>query len=381
MAREVTRKIPEPVSNYLWGRAAARCEFDGHNLPLSRSPVTQETVNLADRAHIYSFSEGGPRGNEGVSDEELNAPDNLILVCGGCHRLIDQDKAGVKYSAGLLQAWKLQHERRVELVTGIHPDKKSRVVTYGANVGELSAPLSAPATMPALFPDRYPASPVPIQLGMVNSAWRDRSDAFWPIEEGNLVAQYTEKLKPGLATGNITHMSVFAFAPQPLLMRLGTLLSDVPAVDVYPLLREPKGWGWGDGSRLRFKARPPVAHHPTPALVLSLSATITHDRITSVLGPDVAIWELTIPNPNNDAIRKRDHLQALRQKLRFLFDRIKAFHGQSTLLHVFPAMSVASAVEFGRVRMPKADMPWLIYDQINERGGFVPALRIPGENE
>jgi len=39
-------------------------------------------------------------------------------------------------------------------------------------------------------------------------------------------------------------------------------------------------------------------------------------------------------------------------------------------------------VEFGRVRMPKADMPWLIYDQVNARGGFIPALSIPeGERQ
>jgi hypothetical protein len=50
--------------------------------------------------------------------------------------------------------------------------------------------------------------------------------------------------------------------------------------------------------------------------------------------------------------------------------------GQKTILHVFPAASVSSAIELGRVRMPKADMPWLIYDQINARGGFVPALSI-----
>jgi len=63
--------------------------------------------------------------------------------------------------------------------------------------------------------------------------------------------------------------------------------------------------------------------------------------------------------------------------MRPLLDRIKARHGQNTALHIFPAASVAVAVELGRVRMPKADMPWRIYDQVNSRGGFVPALSIP----
>jgi hypothetical protein len=48
------------------------------------------------------------------------------------------------------------------------------------------------------------------------------------------------------------------------------------------------------------------------------------------------------------------------------------------LLSVFPAMPVACAVELGRIRMPKADLPWLVYDQIPGEG-FVPALNIPFE--
>jgi len=40
-------------------------------------------------------------------------------------------------------------------------------------------------------------------------------------------------------------------------------------------------------------------------------------------------------------------------------------------------MPVSLAVELGRVRLPKADMPWLLYDQVNARGGFIRALTIP----
>jgi hypothetical protein len=60
-----------------------------------------------------------------------------------------------------------------------------------------------------------------------------------------------------------------------------------------------------------------------------------------------------------------------------LLDQIKAAHGQNTPLHIFPAMPVSLSVELGRIRMPKADMPWILYDQIANRGGFVPTLSIP----
>ena len=64
---EVTRSVPLGVRCLLWGRAAGRCEFAGCNKVLWKSSVTQERVNIAQKAHIYSFSDDGPRGNSGIS--------------------------------------------------------------------------------------------------------------------------------------------------------------------------------------------------------------------------------------------------------------------------------------------------------------------------
>ena len=57
--------------------------------------------------------------------------------------------------------------------------------------------------------------------------------------------------------------------------------------------------------------------------------------------------------------------------------RIKAAHGEKAPLHVFPAMPVALAVDFGRIIMPKADMRLQIYDQNQSLGGFVPGCPAP----
>src|SRR5262245_56226285 len=85
-AQEVTRHIPARVSNMLSARAAGRCQFNGHNLLLGRSPVTQETANIGQKAHIWSFAEGAARGRDGLDLSQINAVDNLMLVCHGCHQ-------------------------------------------------------------------------------------------------------------------------------------------------------------------------------------------------------------------------------------------------------------------------------------------------------
>ena len=62
MAKEVTRYIKREVERVLWAKAGGRCQFNGCNRLLYRSPITLETVNISEKAHIYSFSEDGPRG-------------------------------------------------------------------------------------------------------------------------------------------------------------------------------------------------------------------------------------------------------------------------------------------------------------------------------
>ena len=48
-------------------------------------------------------------------------------------------------------------------------------------------------------------------------------------------------------------------------------------------------------------------------------------------------------------------------------------------LHVFPVMPVSCCVEFGRTRMPKADMPWVIFDHDVGTQEFCKSIEIKGD--
>ena len=166
MVSEVTRYIKRDVERELWARAAGRCQFDGCNKLLYKSSVTQETVNLAQKAHIYSFSFFCPRGwgPFSVNTKGLNEVVNLMLMCHGCHKNIDQDGEGIRYSAELLIGWKREHEQKVEIVTGIRSKKKSHVVLYGANIGSEKSPIDYVSCADAMFPNWYPSSERPVLL-------------------------------------------------------------------------------------------------------------------------------------------------------------------------------------------------------------------------
>jgi hypothetical protein len=157
---------------------------------------------------------------------------------------------------------------------------------------------------------------------------------------------------------------------------------DITRAEIYQRHREPRqSWDWPEAAvPLQFDIHRPDSFGGPPALVVALTASVSDDRITSVLGNDACIWKISIPNPNNDHIKCREDLCNLRRLLRPLLDEIKEVHGQSTPLHIFPVAAVSVSIELGRIRMPKAHMPWVVYDQVNELGGFVPAITI-GQRE
>jgi hypothetical protein len=60
-------------------------------------------------AHIHAHSDNGPRGNPGMSEQERNQADNLILLCPTHHVIVDGQHA--TYPATMLLEWKRRHER------------------------------------------------------------------------------------------------------------------------------------------------------------------------------------------------------------------------------------------------------------------------------
>jgi hypothetical protein len=368
--------IPETVKIRLWGKAAGRCEYEGCNKPLWLDSLTRFEFNASYIAHIIADSPDGPRGHPTLSRELAQDITNLMLMCDEHHRLVDRADV-VGHPVDRLKAMKAAHEQRIYTVSGIDVDKRSHILLYGANIGAHNSPVCYAEATRAMVPHRYPADPNPITLSLRNSSFEDRTGQFWNVESEHLRSMVTQQVQPRLRAAEIFHLSVFALAPQPLLILLGSLLSDIPAAEVFQLHREPRGWQWQDQPEdFQYVISEPEQVSGVPALVFALSATVNNERIHKVLGRDVAIWRVTVSAPNNDFLKSKRQAQEFRKQVRSLMDRIKARHGEDGAIHVFPAMPVALAVEFGRILMPKADLPLVVYDENKRTAGFAHAVDI-----
>jgi CBASS immunity sensor of nucleotide second messenger signals len=362
------------TSAVIWARAAGRCEYASCNVSLIGDLISgNEDGKFGFIAHIVAEQPGGPRGDPVRSPLLADDPANLMLLCYKHHKLIDVDDRDA-HSEQYLLDMKAAYERRIEIVTDIHEDRASHVLRYGAKIGSNESLVSFERARLAMLPDRYPADGRSIGIEIKGSVAQDGEDRFWQHEPDNLRQQFETLVRPRIAEREIAHLSVFALAPIPLLIEFGHLLCDIVPADVYQLHREPAGWKWAKtGERVQFVVEQPNRSSKVVALKMGLSATISDDRIRCALAGNVEIWSVTARDPNNDMMRHPEDLQEFRRVMRRLYNDIKSSGAET--IHVFPAIPVSTAVEMGRVWMPKADLPMLVYDETRGRG-FVPRLKI-----
>jgi len=95
------------------------------------------------------------------------------------------------------------------------------------------------------LPQRYPADGKSIDIEILGNAVTDGEELFWKTEPENLRRQVESILRPRISSREITHLSVFALGPIPLLVKLGSLLGDIVPMEVYQLHREPPQDGPG----------------------------------------------------------------------------------------------------------------------------------------
>lgn len=86
-----------------------RCAFPACETPIIDS--TSKTI-LAEVCHIHARNERGPRYNPTQTDEERHGFDNLILMCGVHHKLIDSAENIQRFSPSFLFALKAEHEQQ-----------------------------------------------------------------------------------------------------------------------------------------------------------------------------------------------------------------------------------------------------------------------------
>ncbi|MBK5211244.1 MAG: SAVED domain-containing protein [Coriobacteriia bacterium] len=370
------RQISKSVECMLWGQAAGRCEVCGREL--YKDSAYGLSGNYAEKAHIIAVSDNGPRRLADLRDEEINDANNLMLLCAEHHKMID-DKED-HYLVDHLLGVKADHEERVRYLMSIPRENETQMVTYFSNIDMEISHHDANLYKQAVVNDsKLPKFNEPISLGATGPQ-QNMDAAYINQQVVSLELAFKQKAQPVLERG--VGVSLFALAPQPLLIKLGTLLSDQYDSHPYQCHRTGEKWAWKRTSReVDYRINRPHQPNTTSkniALILSLSASISHERVTAILPKtETPIYEISIAEPNFDFVESEAIADAFIKTTRSIMDEIRNMFPLCEAILLFPAMPNSLAVRFGMNYMFTSDLPVVIFNEHN--GVFEETISI-GEN-
>ena len=365
----LTRQIPTLTRLIIMVQAGGRCEFDGCNEYLFEHPLTLTAGNFAQFAHIVAFSKEGPRGDARPERKGINDPDNLMLLCPQCHKLIDNDPD--LYRVSTLEKYKRKHEERIRHVTGLGPELKTTVVQLKTKVAGQVVAIPVTQVTEAVAP-RYPTDAHGYVIDLTNI---DEGDGFFEIAMREIKRQTQRLYERGMNVAETRHISLFALAPIPLLIFLGSQLSNKIPVELFQRHRDTEDWVWktsGEPVEYKFHKIKPGHDPKNVALILSLSGKIHLDSLPPGIDSSYSVYEITLADgqPNPTYLRLREDLTKFKEKYQTSLRAVLRDHGQLKIIHLFPAVPAPVAVLCGKELLPKVDPKLKVYDFDKNKGGF-----------
>jgi len=370
-----SRAIPPLTRMMLCARAGGRCEFDGCARHLFEHHVRLTEGNFAEFAHIVAFSENGPRG-DAARPTDIHDASNLMLLCPICHKEIDDHPE--RYSRATLEGYKKSHEDQIYYLTGLRPEMKTTVVVVKTKIGDQTVTVPFDHVLEAISP-RYPYSKggLPIDLTQLST----KGTTFTAAACEAIEEQVQNLLSAGSEVRQTAHISLFALGQIPVLMHLGSRLSNKVPVDVFQRHRDDERWKWKAlGEPVTYvlnKVRDGSSSNHV-ALLLSLSGSIASSSLPRDIDSRYAVYEITLSGttPAPTFLRTRADLENFKLTYQRALGTITKHHPGLAAIDLFPAVPAPVAVLCGRELLPRVHPALRVYDNDKAKGGFTYQLTL-----
>jgi hypothetical protein len=364
----------EPVKRLVWIRAAGHCEQCGTDL--TQDFRTGKPTRWGEVAHVVPASPKGPRAPDAYNDAQAQLatddPDNLMLLCPGCHDRIDTDADG--YPKEDLSRTHRDHVNQIRMAAARGETQRAMGIIFLSQHFATENLIRSRDLAEAMLAEGLWADKA-IEVIRLRAPGKDgRNAQYWNNVEQDIAEHLHGRLAARTSTfGDPLNLAVVGVADIPSLIRLGRQLGDRSNRFLYSRDRT-HGLKWPDSA-----AVPPPFSFDAPskvdgplALVLSLSAHVANEDVRAAL-PDARIATFSTPEPNYSLIRNRGTIEAFRTALQPRLSVLEASTDQP--IHLFPVVPAAMAIEFGALLSTQHAHRYIVYDR-DESGRFVPMMEL-----
>lgn len=375
-------KVPLSVQVVVWAKSAGRCTLCSAYLLNGRSWF--HTILDGEMAHNVGATTGrrSPRSTSDLTAMGRARESNLLLLCHRCHREVDAPALADFYTIEYLTERKQAHENRVRQVTDFATRRQTVIVSTKARVRQSAVGVSARELAAALhsadltpYTDEGEAFHICVELD-------DDETAPWVWARSTArIDEKLRRLERAVASGRVDHLAVFAIAPIPILMHLGSRLDDKLAVVLFGRHRvdSDEAWCWQEETaqpEVGFTVSGDDAGDADEVVALvSVSAPVSEHRVPEVLAglPIIRLFPQDRA-ASRDLISSRTALAAFSDGWRRLLNTVEADFPNTRRIHVLAALPTTAAVEMGRHRMREAQPPLAVYQRTED--GYAYALDV-----
>jgi hypothetical protein len=376
-------KIKDSIRLALWARTAGRCTICNRRL-LGDARTFLHSVTAAELAHNVGATDGeaSPRSVAATSGMDRESEENLLLVCHDCHRIIDHEDHMEFFPPEKLRELKRAHEQRIEMATAHGGLTRTAVIRVGANIRGAFSMASQREVAETLFALNY--------LGLVESQWSGDfscgiagnagGKGFWAAGEQQ-IDDTLVRVKQAIEQGDVEHISVFPFAPIPLLVYLGSRLDDKTTTRIFQKHRgQYAGWSWvGQDDPVEFTSEVigPDETAIDVVLVCGISSPVDPAKLPAELR-DVP-RHLLLPDghsPSPMLLTNEQTLINFASDWRTMLAEVEAIHPRAKRWHLVASVPLAVAVESGRAFMRGSQPSVTVYERADADAGYVAALDV-----
>jgi hypothetical protein len=334
-----------------------------------------------------STAPGSPRGDAELDVGIRNRADNLLLLCGDHHNVIDDKVARGDYTVDELTRLKVEHESRIHYLTSLGSDQETVVIRIIGSIRGAAVELAEASVFQAIraHAGRYPRNHLNFQNRDVEIDLRplagEGTAEYWKIGREKIREVLGAPLADGVSRGAIRHLSVFGMARIPLLAVVGECLDDKVPVDLYQKQRGgDEGWTWhpeAPAESFVTKLIRRGSGSEQVALLVSLSGTIDINDLPAEITDEYTIWEISPVNGpgHRDILRSHASLERFTSAYHGFLSMVEGEHAGAKTLALFPAVPTSAAISLGRGLMRDVHPAVQLYDR-DENGSYVFAVEL-----
>ncbi len=378
----------DPVIAEVWNLCGARCAFQGCNEYLLQDELTKNHARLAQVAHIVARSPDGPRGDDPMPFEERNKIGNLMLACTKHHLVINNKKLAEQYPVSLLVDYKHKHESRIKYLTGLSEDFGTTVLRMLGTIRGNGVSLTHEDVRSAVIKDgglypEYIGDENDIEINLQELPC-EVDGSYWEIALKIINEKIKSLIEPRFGRGEIKQISVFALARIPLLVHLGSKLSNKVRVHLYQLQSaDPQGWIWHEKPSSTFapETLQVGSQKNMVALVLQLSGVLSAEMLPKNIDSTYTIYSIKPEgvDPGRDLFAAKGTLLNFRNKYQEVLRTIEAQHPKASLLDLFLAAPAPAAIVCGQEVLRDVTPDILVYDRVGEE--YKPTITIKNHDK